>query len=254
LSDLIDFVLDAHGGTAPWERATQLSATMRVYDDFWASKRQPDLLSIETVDADIHQQRIRMTHLGDGHSVELDSTSDQVTTDKSGTVVDQLPHPRTSMAGYTGGTQWTAAQTGYFISYVTWSYLLEPFLFMLPGIETREIEPWHEVGETWRRLEVTIPKTIASHSTVQTYYFDADTGLQRRVDYSPDVNGNPFVAHYTSEHRDFDGVLVATRRRVLLHNQDGIADQMSCHILLDINSAHLVAGAVIPADGGRTAV
>ena len=241
MSDLIDFVLDAHGGTAPWDRATQLSATMRVYGDFWAFKGQPDPLSIETVDADIHQQRIRMTPFGDGHSVELDSTSDQVTiTDKSGTVVDQLVHPRTSMAGYSGGTQWTAPQTGYFISYATWTYLLEPFLFTFPGIETREIEPWHEVGETWRRLEVTFPKTIASHSTVQTYYFDADTGLQRRVDYAPDVSGNPPVAQYTSEHRDFDGVLVPTRRRVLLHAQDGIADQMSCHILLDINSAHLV--------------
>ena len=241
MSDLIEFVLDAHGGSARWERATQLSGTIWVYGDFWAFKGQPDLLSIETVHADIHQQRIRMAPFGDGHSVELDSTSDQVTiTDKSGAVVDQLVHPRISMAGYTGSTQWTAAQTGYFISYATWTYLLEPFLFISPGVETREIEPWHEVGETWRRLEVTFPKTIASHSTVQTNYFDSDTGLQRRVDYSPDVNGNPPVAQYTSEHRDFDGLLVATRRRVLLHNQDGIADQMSCHILLDINSAQLV--------------
>jgi hypothetical protein len=39
-------------------------------------------------------------------------------------------------------------QTGYFIAYATWSYLLEPFLLTLPGVETREIEPWSEVGET----------------------------------------------------------------------------------------------------------
>jgi hypothetical protein len=36
------------------ERATRLSATMRVHGDFWAFKGQPDLLSIETVDADTH--------------------------------------------------------------------------------------------------------------------------------------------------------------------------------------------------------
>jgi len=241
MSDLIDFVLDAHGGTTRWERATRLSATMRVYGDFWAFKGQPDLLCIESVEADIHQQRIRMNPFGNGHSVELDSASDQVTiTDKSGAVADKLVQPRMSMAGYTGSTPWTAPQAGYFISYASWTYLLEPFLFIFPGVETREIEPWHEVGETWRRLEVTFPKTIASHSTVQTYYFDADTGLQRRVDYSPDVNGNPPVAQYTSEHRDFDGLAVPTRRRVLLHNQDGIADQMTCHILLDINSAQLL--------------
>ena len=78
MSDLIDFVLDAHGGTTRWERATRLSATMRVYGDFWAFKGQPDLLSIESVEADIHQQRIRMTPFGNGHSFELDSASDQV--------------------------------------------------------------------------------------------------------------------------------------------------------------------------------
>jgi hypothetical protein len=107
------------------------------------------------------------------------------------------------MAGYTGDTKCSATQTGYFIAYATWMYLLEPCLFILPGIPTRVIEPWHEVGVAWRRLEVTLPNNIASHSTVQIYYFDADTGLQRRMDYSPDVNGNPLVAHYTSEHRDY---------------------------------------------------
>jgi hypothetical protein len=240
MSDLIDFVLDAHGGAARWDRASRVSATVRVHGAFWAFKGQPDLLSVESVEANVHQQRIRMTPFGEGRSVEFDSTSDQVTiTDKSGRVIDELVHPRASMAGYTRDTKWTATQTGYFIAYATWTYLLEPFLFILPGIQTREIEPWHEVGETWRRLEVTFPNNIASHSTVQIYYFDADTGLQRRVDYSPAVNGNPLVAQYTSEHRDFGGLLVPTRRRVLLHDEEGIANQQSAAILLDIQSVRL---------------
>jgi hypothetical protein len=91
VSDLVDFVLEAHGGTARWERATQLSATMRIHGEFWAFKGQPDLLSIETVAADIHQQRIRMTPFADGNSVEFDSASDQVTiTDDGGAVSDRL--------------------------------------------------------------------------------------------------------------------------------------------------------------------
>jgi hypothetical protein len=117
--------------------------------------------------------------------------------------------------------------------------LLEPFLFTLPGVRTREIEPWSEVGETWRRLEVTFPAQIATHSTVQTYYFDADSGLQRRMDYSPDVNGNPLVAHYTTEHHDFDGLIVPTRRRVLIRNEKDIADQSFCAILLDVRDVRL---------------
>jgi hypothetical protein len=80
---------------------------------------------------------------------------------------------------------------------------------------------------------------MAVHNKVQTSYFDADTGLQRRIDYSPDVNGNPLVAHYTSEHHKFDGIIVPTRRRVLLRSKEDVADQGAASILLDISQVQL---------------
>jgi hypothetical protein len=48
--------------------------------------------------------------------------------------------------------------------------------------ETKEIEPWQENGETWRRLKVTFPASIATHSAEQTFYFDQE-GLLTRHDY-----------------------------------------------------------------------
>jgi hypothetical protein len=213
---------------------------VRVYGGFWAFKEQPDRLGVESVTADIHRQRITMTPFGHGSSLEFDAGLNRVCiTGSRSEVQDELAEPRRSVAGYTGDTKWSATQTGYFISYATWIYLLEPFLFTLPGMRTREIESWSEVGETWRRLEVAFPDDIAPHSTVQTYYFASDTGLQRRVDYSPDVNGNPLVAHYTSEHHDFGGLIVPTRRRVLIRNEEGVADQSFCAILLDVSEVGL---------------
>ena len=236
MNDLLDFIIERHGGIDRWREASTLSATVHVYGRFWAFKGQPDRLGVESVTADIHLQRIMMTPFGRGLNLEFDAGLDRVRiTGSGGEVQDELTAPRRSMAGYTGDTQWSATQTGYFISYATWMYLLEPFLFTLPGVRTREIEPWSEVGETWRRLEVTFPDEIATHSTVQTYYFDSDTGLQRRMDYSPDVNGNPLVAQYTSEHHDCGGLIVPTRRRVLLRNDEGVADQSFCAILLDVS-------------------
>ncbi|WP_214406192.1 hypothetical protein [Pseudonocardia lacus] len=240
MSDLIDFVIGRHGGLQRWEKAASVAAEVHVHGGFWAYKGQPDLLGHQSVVADVHRQRISMTPFGAGRTLEHDQDADRVTvTDRDGQVIDELVAPRASMAGFAPDTPWTPAQTGYFISYATWTYLLEPFLFTRPGAEAREIEPWHEVGETWRRLEVLFPPSIASHSRVQTYYFDADTGLQRRVDYSPDVNGNPLVAHYTTEHRDFDGLIVPTRRRVLLRGTDGTPVQDSAAILLDIGDVRL---------------
>lgn len=239
MSDLIDLVIDAHGGLDRWQQARSVSAEVHVRGGFWGFKGQPGLLGRESVTADVHQQRIVLR--SGGRTIEFDGAADRVAVRGPGGVVDELSAPRASMAGFQGDTQWTPAQTGYFISYATWTYLLEPFLFTLPGVQAREIEPWSEVGETWRRLEVEFPDTVASHSRTQTYYIDADTGLQRRVDYSPDVNGNPLVAHYTTEHRTFGGLVVPTRRRVLLRREDGTAMQESAAILLDVSDVRLDA-------------
>jgi hypothetical protein len=77
-------------------------------------------------------------------------------------------------------------------------------VFTYPGVTAREIEPWHEDGETWRRLAVTFPPAIANHNPDQVFYYDQDV-MQRRMDYSPDVTGNPRIAHYTRDPKTFDG-------------------------------------------------
>lgn len=240
INDLVDFVLAQHGGTERWAGATTASASVHVHGVFWPYKGQPDLLGVETVTADLTRQRISMSPYGEGRTLHFDAIEDRVTiTDADGTVVDELSNPRDSMAGYQGDTQWSPAQMGYFISYATWLYLAEPLLFTLPGVETREVEPWHEDGETWRRLEVTFPDTIASHSKVQTYYFDSVTGMQRRMDYDVEVNGWAEVAHYTSEHQSFDGLVVPTRRRVLLRDAENNGIHGFAAILLDVDAVQL---------------
>jgi len=102
-------------------------------------------------------------------------------------------------------------------------------------VQTREIEPWNEDGEWWRRLAVTFPSAIANHNPDQVFYYD-DRFMQRRMDYSPDVTGNPGVAHYTHDPETFDGFVFPTRRRVHLHDANGIADQGFAPITLDIEA------------------
>lgn len=242
MSDLVEFILAKHGGAARWEGAETISAKVNVRGVFWPYKGQPDLLGIETVTADLRRQRISMSPFGEGRTLHFDAAEDLVTiTDADGHVVDSLSAPRQSMAGYQGDTQWSATQMGYFISYATWTYLAEPLLFTLPGVETREVSPWDEDGETWRRLEVTFPDSIHSHSKVQTYYFDSESGLQRRMDYDVEVNGWANVGHYTSEHKEFDGLIAPTRRRVLLRDEANKADHSFAAILLDVSELRLSA-------------
>jgi hypothetical protein len=87
----------------------------------------------------------------------------------------------------------------------------------------------------------TFPKTIAYHNADQVFYYD-DAFMQRRMDYSPDVTGKPPVAHYTHDYKTFDGFLFATRRRVLLHDANGIADQDFAPITMDVTDVQVARG------------
>jgi hypothetical protein len=156
-----------------------------------------------------------------------------VVRDLEGDVVEERTDPRRSFADYDRNSKWDVPQTGYFIGYAIWNYLTEPFLLASPGVGTREIEPWEEGRETWRRLQVTFPNTITTHNPEQVFYFDED-GMQRRMDYAPDVNAGAPLAEYLSEPKTFGGIVVPTRSRIQRRGEDATADAIVDYITVDI--------------------
>jgi hypothetical protein len=236
MDDLLSQVVDAHGGFDRWSRVTGIMARMRIGGPFWASKGQPGIVGDKTVELDARRQHIGFTPFG-GSDWDLEFGIDPehiAVTDSEDTVVEERTDPRNSFAGYGVSSRWDMLQSGYFISYAMWNYLTEPFLLGYPGVEAHEIGPWEESGETWRRLEITFPKVIATHSRVGIFYFDAD-GMQRRMDYEPMVNGNAPTTEYTYEPRTFDGIVVPTRRRIRQRLEDGAAKMSVDDITIDIH-------------------
>jgi hypothetical protein len=134
-------------------------------------------------------------------------------------VVEQRLDARAAFKGFLRSTPWDRLHLGYFVGYAFWNYFTTPFLFTYPGVEAREIEPWQEAGQTWRRLHVTFPKSIATHNPQQVFYVDAD-GLQRRMDYVTEILGSTLV--------------VPTWRRVFRRNPDGTANLNMPSITIDI--------------------
>jgi hypothetical protein len=47
------------------------------------------------------------------------------------------------------------------------------------------------------------------------------------------------IAHYTDDHKTFDGIVMPTRRRVYRRNPDGTADKSVAVITLDIDNIRL---------------
>lgn len=236
-TNLLDFIITAQGGLQPWQHAHTIDADVTYGGPFWEFKGVPDFVDTDHVIADVHRQHV-VLHQPSGRTIEYDKQADAVTVTETNGDVDVLKQPRRSFDGYTQDTKWTVAQAGYFRAYATWSYLVEPYLFTYRGVETTEIDPWSEDGQTWRGLSVTFPSTVDAHNTTQLYYFD-DNGFQRRMDYQPEVNGGSPTAHYDTARETFDGVVVTTRRRIHVRNADRTPDRSWTPITLDVSGVTL---------------
>lgn len=141
--------------------------------------------------------------------------------DADGEVLHALDHPRERLLGSRRRQLWwDDLDLLYFAGYASWNYLQGPFLLLRDGVEVREIEPWTEGGETWRRLRVCFHDAVPTHSREQVFYFDREF-RQRRHDYRPDVYAAwAQAAHYTHDYRSFDGLRLPARRVVLPRGRD----------------------------------
>lgn len=240
VSTLLDEVLEVHGARAKWAEVVGLDVELSLGGPFWAGLGWPDVWSGQTATIDVRRERISFTpYPSAGHTVTYDAGGPEriVITDANGAVVDERIDPRASFPAYAKGTTWDAIQTAYFTSVAVWNYLMEPFLFTWPSVQTHEIEPWDEHGETWRRLAVRFPANLPNHNPDQVFYYDASF-RQRRMDYRPEVTGAP-AAHYTHDPFVFDGFLFYTRRLVHLHDAEGNANLDVAPITLDISSVRV---------------
>jgi len=211
MTDLLDRAVAAHGGLERFNHFKTLSAHLATGGVLQSLKGQAGALSTD-VTVELHQEHALFApfKLPNQRAV---FTPERVAIETSeGAVVAERANPRAAFAGHTRETPWDDLHLIYFAGYAMWTYLTVPFSLTWAGFEAKEIEPWQEQGETWRRLKVTFPPSIASHSTEQTFSF-GDDGLLRRHDYVDEIAGNFPVAHYVSAYQDISGFHIPTRRR-----------------------------------------
>ena len=213
MNDLLETALAAHGGLDAWKSLKALSVDAAITGMLWQLKGKAGVLDQVTILADPHRQHVEYSPFRghDVHSVYEPEKTSVITHD--GATLAARDHPRSAFAGHLITTPWDDQHLIYFSGYAMWTYLTTPFLFAEPGFRTEEVEPWHEEGETWRRLRVTFPDNVHSHSTIQTFYFGPD-GILRRHDYSADVLGGTTTANYALEPKSFGGFVFPTQRRI----------------------------------------
>ena len=218
MKDLLQLAVDAHGGLERWNSFSKLRAEVSIDGAIWHVKQQPGLLIDKVFEIRTHEQRLTVHPFPapDERTVFVPNSIVFETLD--GVAVEKRDNPEASFAGQKFDDPWDKFHVAFFASEALWTYLASPFLYTYPGFESEEIEPWHEGGEEWRRLKVTFPDHIVSHSKTQITHFGSD-GLMRRHDYTVDILGGATGANYTTNYKSFQGIKMPSTRRIYAYDE-----------------------------------
>ncbi len=213
--DIVEQAIAAHGGLDLWESAGEVSVQVSSGGLAFASKLQGRAVRDVEARVAVRGQHVIFTPypepgqrgvLGEDGGVRIETDE--------GELVEARDHARSAFGDLRHKLWWDRLDILYFATYAIWTYVSTPFVFAREGYQVVELDPWLEGAEPWRRLAVTFPDHIHTHSREQVFYIDRD-GLIRRHDYTAEpIGGWARAAHFCTDHRSFEGLVVPTRRRV----------------------------------------
>jgi len=237
MSDLLDAVLEAHGGLDRWRSFSRVRASIVTGGEFWGIKGLVQDPAPRRMAVTLHEEWASVQPFG-APDQKTDFTPDRIAIQKlDGQVVAEQMRPRELFEGHGFGSAWGPLHRAYFNGYALWTYLTTPFLLAMPGFSVTEIDPVEEDGERWAVLQARFPAQIASHSTVQEFYFGPDH-LLRRHDYRVDVAGGFAGVQYVHDIVEADGVRLPSRRRAYRADADGTVNLDQLMVGIDLSDIH----------------
>jgi len=218
---LLTEALVAHGGLERWRSYQTLSATIVTSGAFWGMKGLVQDSDPRRITVTLDHEWATLAPFGAPDWRSVFRPERIAICDSSDRVVAERMDPRSAFAGHEIDTPWDPLHRAYFNGYALWTYLTTPFLLAEPDVGIEDIPPIEAGGETWRGLRATFPARIATHSTLQDFYFGPD-GLLARHDYHVDVAGGFAGAHLVSDFVEVAGFRFPTRRRAYRQGEDGM--------------------------------
>jgi hypothetical protein len=218
MSELLSMAINAHGGMDRWNKVTSIEVELSITGAIWHVKGKPDVLKNIVMTIDTRAERV--TTVFPGRDKRSTFEPDRVVIERAdGTPVEARDNPEASFAGQQPDTPWDDIHVAYFSGEALWTYLNTPFLYARDDFATEEIAPVEANGETWRRLMVTFPDAVKSHTREQIFCFGPDS-LLRRHDYTVDILGGGTGLNYATNYRDIDGIIFPATRRIYAYTGD----------------------------------
>jgi hypothetical protein len=233
---LLEDALNAAGGLDRWRGLRRFTVHLSIKGDLLARNGKAGLLYEVVAEGCTQAQSLRLTGFIAPNKRGTYRPDRVAIENFDGGLLQERNNPRAAFLNRAGRASWDDLDFTYFFGFSLWNYLTAPFLLVLPDVATEELPIWREQGETWRRLKVIMPPSIATHSPEQTFYFDG-SGLLRRMDYyAIDADGVQ-IAHYSSAHQRFSGIVVATLRRSMKLRPDGSVIEKPSSVDIEIFDA-----------------
>ncbi len=218
MNELLNLAVRAHGGLERWNRVNSMKVDASITGAIWFVKGKGDVLKNVVLTAETKRERLTVDFPGQDKRWIFEPT--RIVMEKNdGTLIDARDDPGKSFEGQQRETPWDDFHVAYFVGEALWTYLNTPFLYTHEGFASEEISSIEVDGETWRRLKVTFPESVKSHTREQISCFGPD-GLLRRHDYTVDILGGATGLNYAFDYRDVDGIIVPTKRRVYAYEGD----------------------------------
>ncbi|NMW17718.1 MAG: hypothetical protein HKK66_01560 [Chlorobiaceae bacterium] len=179
LTETAEKAIAAYGGRALWQNAKTLETEISASGLAFTLKRRPFFRHARMI-LDVHRPFSKLTPIGrnlgitgvlDGLDVRLDN--------QEGKVLSERKNARNYFKIGRRLFYWDDLDMSYFANYASWNYFTLPALLMREDIVWKELEPG--------LLEARFPGEIPTHSRVQRFRFDPETGLLMQHDYTADI-------------------------------------------------------------------
>ena len=196
----------AYGGEAVWKDATTVESTVTVGGLLFQLKGA-SIPPHAKITVDVRRPHTVIDPVDDsGDTGVLDGFSVMIVA-PSGKVLEQRADAREHLQNASISTKWDRLNLVYFLGYAFWGYYTLPYQLLRSDIE------WTELHDGL--LQADYGTNLPVHSRIQRFWFDKNSGLLRRNDYTPVAAARDArAANVVFEHGVSNDIPYTSKRRV----------------------------------------
>ena len=196
----------AYGGEAVWRDATTVESTVTVGGLLFQLKGA-SIPPHAKITVDVRRPHTVIDPVDDsGDTGVLDGFSVMIVA-PSGKVLEQRADAREHLQNASISTKWDRLNLVCFLGYAFWGYYTLPYQLLRSDIE------WTELHDGL--LQADYGTNLPVHSRIQRFWFDKNSGLLRRNDYTPVAAARDArAANVVFEHGASNGIPYTSKRRV----------------------------------------